>query len=74
METESIGLKLLMKLLKPVKEALLDKDIEAALKLLELIEAMGIAAIDFEETNKLNETYYDAKAALADELAKEHGK
>ena len=56
--------KLLISFLQPVKKALLDKDVPTALKIIGLIEAMGQAAIDFDESNQLAETNYDAKVNL----------
>lgn len=56
--------KQLIGLLHPIKKALLDKDTATALKLIGVLEAMAQAAVDFDESDQLAETAYDAKANL----------
>ncbi len=62
---------LLIQLMSPIKKALLENDISTALKIIDLIEAMSTAAIDFDEPNQLIETAYDAKVALMEALSRD---
>ena len=63
--------KIIMGILQPIKKALLNKDTETALKLIGVSEAMLTAAIDFDESNQLVETAYDAKVALMEALSRD---